>query len=160
MVIAKDMGTLEGSKQTIYIFRLERSNHSQLNEEASQEQHLVDMSNGFAALENLDVEVDINRTWKPIRAYIDISAKESLGYYELKKHKLWSDEECSELLDQRNQEKLQWLQKLRHKWAWRSEKREFLMDKTNELTEKSKKIRELYEGINTFKRGYQSINTS
>jgi hypothetical protein len=33
----------------------------------------------------------------------------SLGYYEMKQHKPWSDEECSKLLDQRNQAKLQQL---------------------------------------------------
>jgi hypothetical protein len=41
---------------------------------------------------------------------IKISAKESLGYFELKKHKPWFEEGCSELLDQRKQAKLQWLQ--------------------------------------------------
>jgi hypothetical protein len=35
-----------------------------------------------------------------------ISAKESLDYYELKKHNLWFDG-CSKLLDQRKQAKLQ-----------------------------------------------------
>jgi hypothetical protein len=34
----------------------------------------------------------------------------SLGYYELKHRKPWFDEGCSELLDQRKQAKLQWLQ--------------------------------------------------
>jgi hypothetical protein len=38
-------------------------------------------------LENLDAEVDINRAWKTIREKIKISAKESLGCGELKKHK-------------------------------------------------------------------------
>jgi hypothetical protein len=66
--------------------------------------------NRFAALENLDIEVDINRAWKIIRENIKISAKESLGDYELKKHKLWFNEGCSKLLDQRKQAKLQWLQ--------------------------------------------------
>jgi hypothetical protein len=37
-------------------------------------------------LENLDAEVDINRIWETIRENIKISAKESLGYYELEKH--------------------------------------------------------------------------
>jgi hypothetical protein len=46
----------------------------------------------------------------PIRENIKISAKVSLGYYELKKHKPWFDEGCSKLLDQRKQAKLQWLQ--------------------------------------------------
>jgi hypothetical protein len=34
---------------------------------------------------------------------IKIAAKESLGYYELKKHEPWFDEGCSELSDQRKQ---------------------------------------------------------
>jgi hypothetical protein len=38
------------------------------------------------------------------------SAKESLGYYELKKHKPWVNEEFSKSLDQRKQAKLQFLQ--------------------------------------------------
>jgi hypothetical protein len=46
-----------------------------------------------------------------IKENIKISAKESLGYFELKKkHKPWFDEGCSKLLDQRKQAKLQWLQ--------------------------------------------------
>jgi hypothetical protein len=38
------------------------------------------------------------------------SAKVSLGYYEMRKHKLWLDAECSELLDQMKRAKLQWLE--------------------------------------------------
>jgi hypothetical protein len=41
---------------------------------------------------------------------IQISANESLGYFELKKHKPWLEEGCSKLLDQRKEAKLQWLQ--------------------------------------------------
>jgi hypothetical protein len=40
----------------------------------------------FAALDSLVAEVDIKRAWETIRENIKISAKESLGYYELKKH--------------------------------------------------------------------------
>jgi hypothetical protein len=43
-------------------------------------------------LEDLDNEVGINSTWEMIRENITISAKESLGYYELKKRKLWLDD--------------------------------------------------------------------
>jgi hypothetical protein len=64
---------------------------------------------GFSALEDLNAEVDINGVWKIIRECIKISAKESLGYFELKKHKPWLDEGCSELLDQRKLAKLQWI---------------------------------------------------
>jgi hypothetical protein len=45
-----------------------------------------------------------------VKANIKISAKESLCYYEFKKDKPWFDEGCSELLGQRKQAKLQWLQ--------------------------------------------------
>jgi hypothetical protein len=50
--------------------------------------------------------------WKiwTIRENITISAKESLGYFELTKHKPLFDEGCSKLLDQRKRAKLQWLQ--------------------------------------------------
>jgi hypothetical protein len=40
---------------------------------------------------------------------IKISAKESLGYYEMK-HKPWFDEGCPKLVDRGKQAKLQWLQ--------------------------------------------------
>jgi hypothetical protein len=61
-------------------------------------------------LEDLDAEVEINSAWEMIREAIKTSAKESLGYFELKKHKPWFDEGCSKLVDQRKQAKLQWLQ--------------------------------------------------
>jgi hypothetical protein len=52
-------------------------------------------------LDILDNEVVINGAWKSIRENIKISAKESLGYYELKKHKPWFNEGCSKLSKQR-----------------------------------------------------------
>jgi methionyl-tRNA synthetase len=69
-----------------------------------------EVSNGFAALKDLKAEIEINSAWEMIRENIEISAKESQGYIELKTHKLWFDKECSKLLDQRKQAKLQWLQ--------------------------------------------------
>jgi hypothetical protein len=61
-------------------------------------------------LEDLDAEVDINSAWEIIRENIKISAKWCLGYCELKKHKPWFDEACSELVDQRKEAKSQWFQ--------------------------------------------------
>jgi hypothetical protein len=61
-------------------------------------------------LEDLDAEVEINSAWEMIRETIKTLAKESLGYFELKKHKPWLDEACSKLVDQMKQAKLQWLQ--------------------------------------------------
>jgi hypothetical protein len=51
-------------------------------------------------------------TWTSLGNYKNIKtvAKESLGYYELKQHKPRFDEGCSELLDQRKQDKLLRLQ--------------------------------------------------
>jgi hypothetical protein len=54
--------------------------------------------------------VEINSAWETIRENIKISAKESLGYFEFKKHKPWFDKGCSKLLDQSKRAKLQWLQ--------------------------------------------------
>jgi hypothetical protein len=48
--------------------------------------------------------VDVNKALETPRENINISAKESLGYYELKKNKPWFNEGCSKLLDQRKQE--------------------------------------------------------
>jgi hypothetical protein len=38
-------------------------------------------------LEDFDAEVEINSAWETIREDIQISDKETLGYYELRKHK-------------------------------------------------------------------------
>jgi hypothetical protein len=119
-------------------------------------------------LKDLNIEVEINSAWDTIRENMKIAAKESLGYYELKKHKPWFNERCSKLLDQRKQAEFQWLQNSsemngdnlnnvrpeasRH---FRNKKGEYLKDKINELAtnSKNKKIRDLYRGINEFKRG-------
>jgi hypothetical protein len=41
---------------------------------------------------------------------------------------------------------------------FRIKKKEYLKDKVNELATKNKNIRDLYRGINEFKRGYQPRN--
>jgi hypothetical protein len=82
------------------------------------------------------------------------------------------DEECSKLLDQRKQAKLQWLQdpseiigdnlnNVRREASryFRNKKREYLKGKINELASNSKQhTRDLYRGKNEFKRGYQPRN--
>jgi hypothetical protein len=67
---------------------------------------LLQFQTGFATFEDLGSEVDVNNALEAVRENIKISAKKSLGYYELK-HKPWPDEECSKLLDQRREAKLQ-----------------------------------------------------
>jgi hypothetical protein len=78
-------------------FHIERLNLEELSE---LKENRVQISNRFAALENLD-DVDISRDWETIRENIKMSAKERLDYYEVKKLKPWFDKGCSELLDQR-----------------------------------------------------------
>jgi hypothetical protein len=56
-------------------------NLKKLNEVEVKEQYRVEISNRFAALENLDTEVDVNKALETIRENIKLSAKESIGYY-------------------------------------------------------------------------------
>jgi hypothetical protein len=118
----------------------------------------------FAALEDLDTEMEINIAWETIREYQNFSQK-SLGYYDLKKHKPWFDEGCSELLGQRKWAKFQCLQdpseiigdnlnnvRLEASRYFRNRKREYLKDKFNELAmnSKNKNIADIYRRINGF----------
>jgi hypothetical protein len=148
---------------------MERFNVKKLNEGVIKEQYQVTIRNKFAALENLEDSGDINRAWNNIRENIKISARESPGYCESKHCKPWPDEECSKLADRRKQAKLQWLQdpseanevnlsdvRQEDNRHFRSKKREYLKDKINKLesSSKNKNIRDLYRGINEFKKGY------
>jgi hypothetical protein len=74
---------------------MQRFNFKRSNEVESKDGYRVEISCRSAALENLDTEVEINTNWQTIRENIKISAKKSREYYEMKKNKLWFDEECS-----------------------------------------------------------------
>jgi hypothetical protein len=110
LVVTKVRERLAVRKQTAHRVDMERFNLKKLNEVEGKEQYYVEISIRFAALENLHTEGDVNKAWETIREHIKIYTKESLGYYELMKNKPWFDEGCSELLDQRKEAKLQWLQ--------------------------------------------------
>jgi hypothetical protein len=75
---------------------METFNLKKLNEVDETEQFCVEVSNRFAAVGDLDAKVEINNAWEAIRENINISAKESLGYHELKMHKPWFDEGSKE----------------------------------------------------------------
>jgi hypothetical protein len=49
---------------------------------------------------------NISRNWESTTETIEASATESVGYFELKHHKQWFDEEYLKLLDQRKQVEL------------------------------------------------------
>jgi len=147
----------------------ERFNLRKLNELEVRKQYQIEIKNRFAALENLSDSKDINRAWKNIKETIKISAKDSLGLYELKQHKPWLDEECFGFLVQRKQAKMQWVQdpsqstvdnlnNVRPKDSrhFRNKKKEYLKAKIEELGTNSniKNIRDFYRGINDFRLWY------
>jgi hypothetical protein len=74
------------------------------------EKYQVEISNRFATSEILDESFDINNTWESIRENIETSATDNLGYHMLKHGKPWFNDECSKLIDQWKQAKVQWLQ--------------------------------------------------
>jgi hypothetical protein len=95
LVVVKVRERLAVNKQRSQRFNMERINYKKLNETEDKERYCDEISSRFVALEDLYSEVEINTAWEKIKERIKISAKESLGYYELKKHKPWFDEECS-----------------------------------------------------------------
>jgi 50S ribosomal subunit-associated GTPase HflX len=64
---------------------MERLDLKKLKEVEGKEKYHLMVLNGIAALEDFDAEVEINSAWEMTRKNIKISAKESLGYFELKK---------------------------------------------------------------------------
>jgi hypothetical protein len=115
-----------------------------------------------------DDDVNIKRAWESVRDNMKDSAIESLGYYELKQHKPWFDKECSKLLYLRKHAKLQWLQnpsqthgddmnnvRCETSRNYRVKKRKYLKEKTSlKQTLRTNISRDLYTGINEFKKGY------
>ena len=71
-----------------------RFNLRKLNELEVRKQYQIEITNRFAALENVSEDEDINRGWESIKENIKTSATESLGMHEMKQHKPWFDEEC------------------------------------------------------------------
>ena len=97
------------NKQAAQKFDGERFNLRKLNDLDAWKQYQIDITNRFAALENLIDGEDINRAWENIKEDIKTSAEECLGLDELKQQKPRFDEECLDFLDQRKQAKLQWV---------------------------------------------------
>jgi hypothetical protein len=75
-VVAKVRERLAVNKQRAHRFHMERFNLKLLNKVEGKEQYCVEVSNRFAALEDLDAEVEINSAWETIRENIKITAKE------------------------------------------------------------------------------------
>ena len=109
-MVAKLRERLAVNKKAAQKFEGERFNLRKLHELEVKEKYQIEITNRFAALENLDVDEDVNRAWENIKENIETSAKESLGLHEWKQHKPLFDTECLDFLDQRKQAKMQWIQ--------------------------------------------------
>jgi hypothetical protein len=120
-----------------------------LNEVEDKDWYRFEISNRFSALENLP-NMDINAVWETERIS-KFQPGDCIVCYELKKHKPWFDERCSEQVDEWKQDNLQWLQDQRvinidnlnnvrreASRHFRNNKREYLKDKINELPTKRK----------------------
>jgi hypothetical protein len=58
------------NKQRSHRFDMEKFNLKKLNDVEGKEQFRVEVSNRFAALQDLDTEVEINSAWETIRENI------------------------------------------------------------------------------------------
>jgi hypothetical protein len=75
-VVAKFKERLAVNKHISFRFHVEWFELKKLNEVESKEQCRVEVSNRFAALEDLDTEVEIKSAWETIRENTKISATE------------------------------------------------------------------------------------
>ena len=89
LVAVKFREIMAVSKQAAQKCDGKRFNLRKLNELEVREQYQIEFKNSSAALENLSD----GKAWENIKENTKISAKESLGLYELQQHKPWLDEE-------------------------------------------------------------------
>ena len=64
-----------------------RFNLRKLNDLEVRKQYQIEITNRFAALENVNEDEEINRGWESIKESIKISTTETLGMHEMKQHK-------------------------------------------------------------------------
>jgi hypothetical protein len=76
-VIIKLRERLAVDKQAEQMFDRQIFTLRKLNEPEVREQYQIEITNRFAALENLNDNKDMNRTWENIKQNIQTSAKES-----------------------------------------------------------------------------------
>ena len=167
LVVAKVRERLAVRKQAAQKSDGVRFNLRKLNDLEVRKQYQIEITNRFAALENVCEDENINRGWESIKENIKTSATESLGMHEMKQHKPWFDEECLGILDQRKQAKMQWIQEpsqsnvdnlnnVRHEASrhFKNKKKDYVKTKIEELetNSKIKNIRVLCRGISNFKK--------
>jgi hypothetical protein len=89
LVVAKLRDQISVGKQVRQKFDLERFDLRKLDDTEVKGKYQVEISNRFAALENIDENLGINSAWESIRENIKTSEKENLGYHRLKFNKPW-----------------------------------------------------------------------
>jgi hypothetical protein len=82
------------SKQAAQKFDVEQFNRRKLDELEVRKEYQTEITNWYAALENLRDREDVKRAWENIKDNIKPLAKEGLSVYKLKQHKPWFDKEC------------------------------------------------------------------
>ena len=103
LVITKVRERSAVGKQAEQRFDRQRFNLRELNEPEVREQYQIEITNRFAALENLKENEDVDRTWENITENIQTSAKESLGLHELKQNKMqWIQDPSQSNVDNLN----------------------------------------------------------
>jgi bifunctional DNA-binding transcriptional regulator/antitoxin component of YhaV-PrlF toxin-antitoxin module len=80
-VVAKVRERLAVKKQTAQEFDGGRFNLRKLNDLEVRKQCQIEITNRFAALENVSEDEDINMAWESIKENIKTSATESLGMH-------------------------------------------------------------------------------
>jgi hypothetical protein len=73
-VVAKIRERLAVNKQGSHKLHMERLNHKKLNEVEGKEKYRVEVSKGFAALEDVDAEVEINTVCETIRIILKMQS--------------------------------------------------------------------------------------
>jgi hypothetical protein len=107
--VAKLRERISVSKRARQKFYLEIFDLKMLDDIKVKKKYQAEISNRFSTSEGLDESFDTNNVWESIRENIKTSVEDNLGYYRQKHNKQWCHE-CSKLIDQRQQAKLQWLQ--------------------------------------------------
>jgi hypothetical protein len=72
-VVAKVREILAVNKQRSHRFHMERFSLKKLNKVEDKEQYCIEVSNRFAASEDLDAEVEISSAWEAIREGLYLS---------------------------------------------------------------------------------------
>ena len=85
-------------KQTAQKLDRQRFNLRKLNEPEVREKYQIEITNRFAALENLNDDKRVYRIWENIKEIIQKSAKGTLWFHDLEKKKTRFDEEYVDFL--------------------------------------------------------------